>query len=320
LHRDRIEALVDEGVNQSEIAKILKVDKSTISREMKRKRENGVYDADMAQHKALVGRQNSKYQGMKIEKHQTLRDQIVSELKLFRSPEEIASSLKKEKINISVPSIYKWLYSPFGQQYCRYLCSKRYRKRKQKKNKTERMMIPNKISIHDKPKWKNGVEMEADTFLSPKKLHTTASGFLGSVLGVHLLVGTKLPNLKVNTMIEAVNRSTNGMDIDSMIMDNGIENRGHEQFRMPAYFCDPHAPWQKPHVECDIGLLRRWFLPKETDLRKVGEAELQTYINILNHKKRKSLGYKSAYEVALKRGILKSIPPRTLPAKLHFSI
>ena len=72
-----------------------------------------------------------------------------------------------------------------------------------------------------------------------------------------------------------------------------------------TYFCNPHSPWQKPLIENSIGLLRRWFLPKGTDLSKVTEEELQKYIYILNHKYRKSLGYKSADEAARERGILK---------------
>jgi IS30 family transposase len=129
-----------------------------------------------------------------------------------------------------------------------------------------------------------------------------------------------MSDLKNETMVEAVNRSTEGIDLDLMILDNGIENRGHEKFCVPAYFCDSHAPWQKPHVEGDIGLLRRWFLPKGTDLRDVSEEKLQMYFNILNHKKRKIFGYRSAYEVSLERGILQSIPPRILSEKLHFTI
>lgn len=318
--RDRIESLLDQGVKQKEIAKILKVDKSTISRELNRKRENGEYDSDTAHHKALILRSNSKHQGMKIERYPELKQGIIKKLKSLRSPDEIANDSLSWPVSFSTPTIYKWLYSVFGQQYCRYLCMKRYRKKKQKKNQTERVMIPNKTSIHDKPKLADGVEMEGDTFLSPKKAQTTESAFLGSIVGVHLLVGTKLPNLKNETMIEAVNRSTEWLEPDLMIMDNGIENRGHEKFRMPAYFCDPHAPWQKPHVEGDIGLLRRWFIPKGTDLRTVSEAELQTYLNILNHKKRKSLGYRSAFEVAFEKGMIDFIPPRILTEKLHFTI
>lgn len=314
--RDRLESMVDEGYSQKRIAKILKVDKSTISRELKRRRETGEYDAVRAQEKALVLRGKSKYQGMKIEQDPILRQQIIAGLMALRSPAEIAWDLKM----ISVPSIYKWLYSAFGQRYCRYLCTKRWHRKRTPKNRTERVMIPNKISIHDKPVWSQAVELEGDTFLSPKRAKTTASVFLGSVVGSHLLVGTKLRNLKNQTMIKAVNQSTETIALDRIILDNGIENRGHEHFRMLAYFCDAHAPWQKPRVEGAIGLIRRWFIPKGTDLRTVSEKELQTYINILNHKRRKSLGYRSAYEVAFNRGMIALIPPRVLPEKLHFTI
>lgn len=317
--RDRIESLLDQGVKQIEIAKIVKVHKSTISREVRRKKEKGDYDSDTAQHKAGVLRSNSKYQGMKIEKYPELRQLIIDGLKQKQSPDEIAQESKDWNVSFSTPTIYKWLYSAFGQQYCKYLCTRRWKK-KRKKNKTQRVMIPNKISIHDKPKQEGLIELEGDTFLPPKKAHTTESAFFGSVKGVHLLVGTKLSNLKNETMIEAVNRTTQLLNPDLMIMDNGIENRGHEQFIMPTYFCDPHAPWQKPHVECDIGLLRRWFIPKGTDLRNVSEEELQTYINILNHKKRKSLGYRSAFEVAFEKGMIDEIPEKVLSEKLHFTI
>ncbi|PIQ68864.1 MAG: hypothetical protein COV91_01810 [Candidatus Taylorbacteria bacterium CG11_big_fil_rev_8_21_14_0_20_46_11] len=43
-----MEDLLDDRVKQCEIVKILKVDKSTISRELKRKRKNGRYGADRA--------------------------------------------------------------------------------------------------------------------------------------------------------------------------------------------------------------------------------------------------------------------------------
>ena len=112
--RDRIEALLDVGNLQKEIAKILKVDPSTISREIKRrKRKNGSYKSDTAEKKAKVKRGNSKYQGMKIEKHPELKKRIKKELKACRSPDEIAGMLKKEKVKprIGTNAIYKWLYS-----------------------------------------------------------------------------------------------------------------------------------------------------------------------------------------------------------------
>jgi IS30 family transposase len=86
------------------------------------------------------------------------------------------------------------------------------------------------------------------------------------------------------------------------------ENREHLKMGIATYFCDPHSPWQKPHVECNIGLIRRWFIPKKTDLRKIDDIQLQEYLHILNNKYRKSLGYRNAYEVAFEHSIIKSVP------------
>ena len=72
-----MENMLRDGVSQSEIAVILKVDKSTVSRERKRQRKNGRYDADMAEHKAKVKRSNSKHQGMKIEGDKELRKLVI---------------------------------------------------------------------------------------------------------------------------------------------------------------------------------------------------------------------------------------------------
>ena len=130
-----------------------------------------------------------------------------------------------------------------------------------------------------------------------------------------------IENKKPAVMKQAVRKMTMALDIDDATFDNGIENREHEQFGLPTYFCDPHSPWQKPHVENGIGLVRRWFIPKKTDLKNVSEDQLQNYLHILNNKYRRSLGYRSAYEVSLKRGIIQKMPVfngQTLTAKIAF--
>ena len=303
--RDRLQALLDAGETQTEIAVILKVDKSTVSREVaKRKRMDGRYEAGTAQHKAGILRSNSKYQGMKIEQNPTLKKRIIVELKALRSPDEIAGRLRKEKANLRVDkdAIYKWLYSAFGQQYCKYLCTKRYHPRVQKK-KTERVMIPNRVNVSLRPLW--GVHAEGDTFVSPKRAKTTHAVAL--VVAEKFFTMRKLENLKPASMRDAVQDIGTDMRFDTLTMDNGIENRTHEEFGTPTYFCDPHSPWQKPHVENAIGLVRRWFLPKGTDLSEVRQEDLDLYAKILNGKYRKSLGYKSASEAAQERDILKDI-------------
>lgn len=306
--RDRIEALLQADHKQEEIAEVLKVDAGTVSREIqKRKRKNGRYEAAAAQQKANVKRSHSKYQGMKIEKHQELRSRIVAELKQLRSPDEIAGRMKTEKQSprVNANAIYKWLYSVWGQAYCHYLCAKRYRRRKQRRA-AKREMISNRISLKQRPK--NGEHAEGDLFVSPIKTGIQRSGVIICVPGSQLLAGIMVENKKPATMAQAVNTITTDISIDDLTLDNGIENRLHKQFGLPAYFADPRSPWQKPHVENGIGLLRKWFIPKKTNLKNVSENQLQNYLHILNSKYRKSLGYRSAYEAAIEGGIIQKIP------------
>lgn len=302
--RDRIEALLEAGHQQAEIAKVLKVDAGTISREIKqRQRQNGRYEATTAQQKADVKRSNSKYQGMKIEQCPKLKKQIIAGLKQHRSPDEIAGRMKKDcqKPRVDSNAIYKWLYSVYGQEYCRYLCTRRYRRKKQKQT-AKREMIPGRIPLDQRPA--SGEHAEVDLFVSPRKSGAQRSGALVCVPSARLLVGMMIENKKPATMARAINTMTADILIDDLTLDNGIENRLHKQFGLPTYFADPYSPWQKPHVENGVGLLRRWFIPKKTNLLTISNEQLQGYLHILNGKYRKSLDYRSAYEVALERGII----------------
>lgn len=309
--RDRLEILLKAKVKQKDIAVVLKVNPSTISREKKRKRKNGYYDAETAEHKASIKRSNASYKGRKIEESNRLKEHIVTELKQKRSPDEISGRMKKESMPFYVgkDAIYAWLYSSFGQQYCKYLCTKQYRRRKQKR-KTRREMIPNRVSLKQRPVL--GEHIEGDLFVSPSKLGTSASGALFCVESTQLLVGMMVPDKRPSSFVVAVHTKVLTLGVDDLTLDNGIENRNHQQFGISTYFADPHAPWQKPHVENNIGLLRRWFVPKNTDLRTLPDEVFQNHLNVLNHKYRKSLGYMSAYEVSLARDIIQEIPPRTI--------
>lgn len=306
--RDRLQALLDVGHKQEDAAKILGFDASAISREVnKRKRKNGKYRASYAQWKARKKRLESKHAGMKVEQYPELRKQIIEELQEHRSPDEIAGRMKREKQSprVGTNAIYKWLYSAWGQAYCPLLCTKHYHAHKQKK-KTKREMIPNRVSIDKRPK--KGIHAEGDLFVSPTKSGSQVSGAIVCVPDSKLLVATMIENKKPASMTAAVKSMTSDLNIDDLTLDNGIENKEHDQFGLLTYFCDAHHPWQKPHVENSIGLLRRWFVPKKTDLKNVSQEQLQAYLRILNGKYRKSLRYRSAYEVSLKRGIIQKIP------------
>lgn len=303
--RDRIEALWRSGHEQQEIAVILGVHKSTVSREIrKRRKDDGTYSASVAEHKAGIKRSDSKYQGMKIEQHQWLRRYIVSELKKCQSPDCIAGHMIQERwlVRVSSDAIYRWLRSSFGQRYCKYLCTKRYRK-KPHSDAPQRHIIPNMTSIHNMqcdPGWVT----EGDTFLSPKKVSKT-SAVLVVWRETKLLKGDLVKSLRPIHTTRVMRKIHSENKSDVMILDQGIENQEHERFGIPTYFCDPASPRQKPLVENSIGQLRKWWWPKGTDLSKVSKEEFQEKLEIMNNKYKKSLQYRSANEVSREYGILK---------------
>ena len=303
--RIEIDLLLKKGYKQIEIARILGFNRSSISKEInKRKNTNGIYEWKNAEHKAQVKRNNSKWCGMKIEKDKYIKDFIEQSLKNNQSPEGISGRLKKEhNINISHTSIYKWIYSNNAQRNVKYLCFRRYKKKQQNKNKNKREMISNLVSIDLRPQ--EGIHWEGDLFVSSSKLKHSVSGAMFVEINSQLLKSIRMDNRRPTTMIKTVNSFLNNFYVDDITFDRGIENRYHNKFKTNSYFCDPHSPWQKPHVENNIGLLRKWFLPKGTDLSKISQKQLDEYIDILNNKWRKSLDYKSPLEVARENGIIK---------------
>lgn len=317
--RDRLQALWDSGHKQKEMAKVLGVDKSTISREIKRNRRKkrcrgkiiaGPYEATVADHKAYLRRKYSKYQGKKINEHGALKDYITQKLKLGWSPDEISGKMKKERqpFYASKTAIYEWLRSNRGQYWCCYLYSKRYRKRKQKKNKTKKTLIPHRIGIELRPegairRTRFG-HYESDTMVSAKK---TASKAALSVLYERkskYMNARKIKNLRPATNNAAIQKMKQDVrTIKSITFDNGIENTKHESLDVPTYFCDPYSSWQKGGVENSIKMIRR-YIPKGSDVAEFSDEYVMMVIDLLNNKPRKSLGYQTPYEVMVEHNFL----------------
>lgn len=309
--RDRLEALLDAGEKQKEIAKILKVDKSTISREInKRKRKNGHYEADTAEHKAQIKRGQSKYQGMKVEKDRELKKYIIERLKEKRSPDEISGRMRKEKQRFfaNKNAIYAWLWSSRGQRYCKYLCTKRY-DRKKHTNNSKREMIPALISFREAPKGSLNKTRyghgEFDTMVSGKGALGKDALAVVTFKKEKLLRLRKIGDMRPITMLGAMQTINKETPLLSLIGDRGIENKKHQSFGVTTFFCDPHSPWQKPHVENQNGLVRKWWFPKGTDWSLVSDNEIQEAEDHINNKWRKSLNYSSAIEISIAHGILK---------------
>ncbi len=316
--RDRIHALYGHGHRQSDIAAVLRVDKSTISRELRRYgKRTWRYSATQAQNDADLKRARSKRPGMKIEANPELRSYIIKQLRLLRSPDEIAGLLKRVDATprVGTAAIYKWLYSDAGKPYCKYLCTRRSRKKRQKRA-LKRVLIPDRIPLKDRPL--AGVHSERDLFVSPTHLHSKSCGLLIVVPEAKLFVGSILPNRTSAVVTTSAREHYTQVHADTSLADNGIENVKHREIGVPSYFCDKGSPWQKPHVEGGIGLVRRWFLPKGTDLATIPDDVFQSQLHLLNSKYRKSLGYHSAYEIALERGIIDRVPKISLAKAVAF--
>lgn len=318
--RDRIEKLRFYLTAPADIARILGRDKGTISRELKKyTNKHNRYKATKAQKTAKDNRAGSKAVGMKIEKYPELKQRIITELKQLRSPDEIAGRMKHEgrTPRVGKNAIYTWLYSSHGTEYCQYLCTQKTRKIKQSRL-GNRSLIPNRISLRQRPDDASQLHAESDLFVSPTKLKSPLVGHMTVIPETQLLTGAFLPSKSPRVMVESIRRIEETIPVTTWTLDNGIENAYHQQWKVPAYFCTPGSPWQKPHVENNIGLTRRWFIPKGTDLATVPEATFQSMLHVLNHKYRKSLGYRSSYELSQESGIIKKVPKLSIKPAVAF--
>lgn len=318
--RDRIEALLNEGHKQNEIAKILKRPKCTISREVSRNCRkirkkgstiNGKYEASVAGHKAYKKRRYSKFQGKKIEENTDLKKYIIKKLKDKWSPDEIAGRMTEtnKPFYASKDLIYEWLYSSYGQQYCKYLYSSRYHPKKRKEKKTKKTLIPNKKGIELRPKVvEENVEFghcEADTIVSGKKSGGKAALAVNYERKSKLISMRKIPSIKPCEFNKAMlSIKDTYQDLKTWTMDNGIENVKYEEMDVPTFFCNPYHSWEKPGVE-NANKIIRWFVPKGCSIDKFSDKEIMTFENIINNKPRKSLNYKTPLEVARINNLLK---------------
>lgn len=253
---------------------------------------------------------------MKLWEHDDLRKYVVTQLKSGLPPETIAGRMKQQCLPYyaSKHAIYQFLYAPQGQQYCKYLHSKRYVRRKKKPPKPKRTLIPNKTSIHDRPDHAGEYcHFEADTIVSGK--HTGSTTALSTVYDPESMYidARKIPDFSKGKHTKALLRMLKKFKyVHSITQDNGIENIDHELLQRTlhtrTYFCDPHSPWQKPGIENANKLIRR-FIPKGADISLYSDAYIRSRIKQRNNTPRKKLGYKTPNEVIREQKLLKNRKP-----------
>lgn len=325
--RSEIEILRNKGYSLRKIAAALGRSPNTVSREV---RVNSVlsettgklaYVAKKAKAKSRLSRRSRRYQWHKIEQNPKLWLFVIEHLKLHWNPDEISKYLKAHPeigLYVSMRQIYEWLHSSRGQPYCQYLYSGRYHPKKRNKKKTDRVMIPDRVSITERPVAAlNRLElghMEYDSVVSGREYGMPKSTFALAVLterATRLVSARIVPNLRPEGFaMSIVSQASNLSEVKSFTTDNGIENKQHGLITkaLPGnpkvYFTDPYSSWQKGGVENANKMLRRYF-PKGTDFAKVTQEQVDQAVALINQKPRKILGYKSAVQCAVEKGLFR---------------
>lgn len=152
-------------------------------------------------------------------------------------------------------------------------------------------MIPNRISIHHRPESINNNDyyghFEGDTIVSGKRHKSKTSLSVILERKARYVKFRKIHNLKPQTNNQAIkSMSSHIKTFQSLTLDNGIENKAHEQLaddlHLQVYFCDPYCSWQKGAVE-NINRWIRKYVPKGSNIADFSNEYLAYVENKLNN-------------------------------------
>ena len=205
---------------------------------------------------------------------------------------EIDCRKKKSKILVTVTDYDRPLYE--------YLRRKQKRRRKKGGRKSQRVRIPDRVSIHQRP-----------AIVARRKQFGHWEG--DSIVGLHHLSGlhTEYERVSSMTRVENMVRITADQAVQaaqkifgdlpaharrSTTLDNGSEHTNHKDFGLQAYFADPYSSWQRGGNEnCNLWI--RYYFPKGTDFATITNDELKDVEWELNNRPRKRLKFRTPQEV-----------------------
>lgn len=286
---------------------------TTIAREEERNgRVFGAYLDEPAHHWALARRRQPRH--TRRQSNRPLADYVLQGLEQDWSPGAISGRLpvdfpKDPAMRISAEGIYRWVYqdAAHGGALYQHLLRRHKKRRRQWRYGTGRGLIPERISIHERPvsvaKRVRFGHWEGDSVEGAK-----GSGGITTHVErkSRLLVAAKLEDKRAETFSQAAIAALSQLPAKwrkTLTVDNGKECAQFKQIEtatdMVVYFADPYAPWQRGTNENTNGLLRHYF-PKGIDWRTVSKEALASVVEKLNNRPRKCLGYRTPREVFLK--------------------
>lgn len=304
--RYQIYALKKMRHNQTEIAEVMGVHKSSVSRELKRNRGGRGYRPQQAHGLALERRPKG---AARI----TIETWSVVERLLRQdwSPEQISGRVKKEqKVGISHEWIYQYVLQDKrtgGDLYRHLRCQKKRRKRYGVYDR--RGQLPNCRSIEERPARVNTRkhlgDWEVDTLMGRQQKHAMLT--LTERKSRFTLLG-KLPRRTA----QAVRRQICKLLLPfkdkahTLTSDHGKEFADHEliaeTLHLQFYFAHPYAAWERGTNENTNGLLRKYF-PKKSDFKAISNQKMYQAMSRLNFRPRKCLAFKTPFEVLFKQSV-----------------
>lgn len=300
--RYQISALLKLGFGKSAIAKELGVHKSTIGRELERNQSQRGYRPKFAHRTALARRKNK----VKPRISDETWTEVETQLKEQWSPEQISGRMEAERRQtVSHEWIYQRIYRDKkigGTLYQNLRCQKKRRKRYGKYDR--RGNLVNQISIDQRPEVVDNKsrlgDWELDTIIG--KGHQQA--IVSMTERKSKLLRIKKVTRKTGELVkEAVCQKLADLTVHTLTSDNGREFSDHEQIaallEADFYFCHPYSSWERGLNENTNGLIRQYF-PKQTELAKITDKQIQEVEDKLNNRPRKTLGYQTPNEVYFK--------------------
>lgn len=300
--REELYACIQKGYGVHHISEMLNCHRSTIYRELKRNKTRIGYLPDSAQR--LADKRHVKT--LKIDRNPVLRESIISRLTEGWSPEQISGFLSKEKgINvISHETIYAYIYSRKDNRL--HLCLRKRRKKRRTRmaRKARRISIPNRTSIHARPKHvesrKDFGHWEGDLMLfSDQKTNLITLRERKSRLLIAIKNPNKTAEITARNIIDKF-RGSKKILIETLTLDNGGEFSDHEDIvkclKIDTFFCDPYSSYQKGSIENGNGVIR-YDLPRSTNLEKMSQKDIDKIIDKINNRPMKCLGFSTPAEV-----------------------
>lgn len=311
VEREEISRGLALGASLRAIGRELRRSASSISREVRRSAgEAAGYRAMAAQRRAQRCAHRARRQRKLA--WRWLARYVGVRLMLGWSPEQIAARLKRDyprdmRRRISHETIYCSIYVIPRGQLRRLLisCLRQHRKRRRARYRSaeRRGQIPNRTPIGLRPP-----EVETrrvpghwEGDLLKGRANRSAVGTLVERT-TRVVLLARLPALDSLGVCRGFARKLARVPAPlrhSLTYDQGREMARHEllrkRLRLQTYFADPHSPWQRGSNENTNGLLRQ-YLPKNADLARLSQHELNAIAARLNNRPRRTLEWMTPNE------------------------